>query len=170
MVGYNFPRAEIRGRLEKVNAVQGFAVRCDGCHRLRTALHVDFLPRWVSLSFYDEWKRLQKPQRQSASEARRMRAIVKCRDHHQCRCCGLPAPLDVHELKRRGAGGWVTRENSVTLCRRCHILVGDRIVNVTGDNCDEPLTFSMSKSVFLQIFYSWAHMEYLPHIIVTEES
>lgn len=115
---------------------------------------------------------LQKPQRQTESEIRKVKATVRCRDGHACRCCGKGTydehALDVHELKRRGAGGKVSRENSVTLCRRCHDLVGARLIRVIGDNCDEELLFEMKQRLFSSLFGPRVPRYLVAHILVVK--
>ena len=82
-----------------------------------------------------------KPQRQTSGEIRAAKAAVKSRDGDICRRCGIDYGLDVHELKRRGAGGRVSTENSVTLCRRCHRLIQDRLIYIIGSDCNQQLIF-----------------------------
>ena len=54
-----------------------------------------------------------------------IKAQVRARDKHRCRVCGRK-PVDVHEEKRRGAGGSVSLVNSFAADRACHDLLQGR--------------------------------------------
>ena len=68
-------------------------------------------------------------QRQDRREDEAIKREIRVRDHHTCRCCNRDG-REVHEHKRRGAGGVVSLTNSMTLCKVCHSLIGDRYIQV----------------------------------------
>lgn len=51
---------------------------------------------------------------------------IECyaRDAHRCRVCGITNGMyNLHHILYRSQGGPHTKENLITLCRRCHDLV-----------------------------------------------
>lgn len=90
--------------------------------------------------------------READKADRALKAEIKQRDGYQCRCCGRKDSLEVHERKTRGAGGIVSRENSLTLCRLCHQLAQQYRIEIDGDSCDGPLKFYMSFHVSELVF------------------
>ena len=94
--------------------------------------------------------------RQEQREARRvdrvLKADIKARDGHKCRCCGRRDHLEVHERKTRGAGGVVSRQNSLTVCAACHRLAQQYRILIEGQTCDGKLTFSMSQRIADAVF------------------
>jgi hypothetical protein len=63
------------------------------------------------VSFHPQPKPLPKAleKRQARREAerddRKIKAVIKARDHYACRCCGAKEGLDVHERKTRAVAG-----------------------------------------------------------------
>lgn len=122
----------------------------------------DGLPRtWARISRHG--KSTMKPlpraytkllrQRQDRREVEAIKREIRARDHHECRCCNRRNPLEVHEHKRRGAGGDVSLVNSFTLCRACHSLIQTRHIQVemadglTTFDANFPLRFLVPKDI-----------------------
>lgn len=67
-----------------------------------------------------------KPEPRARTKARKLRhqgdrhaeirAYVFEREQHVCRCCRLRLAESMHELKSRGAGGKVSKTNSIAVC------------------------------------------------------
>lgn len=90
--------------------------------------------------------------RAAEREDRAAKADIKARDKFQCRCCGRKESLDVHERKTRGAGGTVSRANSLTLCRLCHQLAQQYRIQIEGESCDGKLLFTMAQRIADLVF------------------
>ncbi len=66
------------------------------------------------------------------NRAASLRVRVLDRDGRRCVHCASPFELHAHHVQPREAGGPGTEENLVTLCRRCHGLVHDGCLSITG--------------------------------------
>lgn len=99
-------------------------------------------------------KALEKRQdtRDERREDRALKADIKARDGFRCRCCGRRDELEVHERKTRGAGGKVSRANSLTLDRVCHRLAQQYRILIEGKTCEGPLTFTMGAKIAAALF------------------
>ena len=80
------------------------------------------------------------------------RTAVFTRDKHRCRCCGTAGSdrqsleedsvaLDAHHITNRKKflnGGYV-KENGITVCDDCHLLVEEFLTNGHGDPKHDPV-------------------------------
>ena len=100
------------------------------------------------------------------------------REFHNFRCCvcGKKGSIEVHEEKRRGAGGEVSLKNSYLACvpktGACHRLLQDRFIYAEmADGSDQfdatkPLRFTMSQRVADAVF---PHGQLPKHVHVIPE-
>jgi 5-methylcytosine-specific restriction endonuclease McrA len=63
------------------------------------------------------------------------------RDNHQCRVCQNRAE-EMHEIVFRSLGGLVSLNNSIAVCRECHVKLQRHVLDVAGDNANEDLQFA----------------------------
>lgn len=97
-----------------------------------------------------------------------IKAQVRARDKHKCRVCGRK-PVDVHEEKRRGAGGSISLVNSYAADRACHDLLQYRHMYAEmADGSDKfdankPLRFVTSQKVADLL---WANGQVPSHVHV----
>lgn len=98
-----------------------------------------------------------------ATTDRLVKADVKARDQYRCRCCGYRQELEVHERKTRGAGGKVSLDNSLTLCRVCHVLAQQYRIVIEGPTCQGPLRFVMGTAIAAAIF---DHRQVPPQVVI----
>ena len=68
----------------------------------------------------------------SSQASSRLRDFVIARDGHRCRLCGQGAHLHAHHIKWRSRGGPTEANNLVTLCTRCHGLVHQGMLHLSG--------------------------------------
>jgi hypothetical protein len=73
--------------------------------------------------------------RSDAETSPGLRRKVFARDGHRCRHCGSRRDLHAHHVVWRSRGGPTTLANLVTLCRRCHGLVHDGLLDVEVAQC-----------------------------------
>jgi nitrate/TMAO reductase-like tetraheme cytochrome c subunit len=62
------------------------------------------------------------------------------RDNNQCRVCHKRAE-EMHEIVFRSLGGLVSLNNSIAVCRECHVKLQRHILDVNGDNANGDLEF-----------------------------
>jgi hypothetical protein len=96
--------------------------------------------------------------RQAQRDDRAIKAQIKARDQYRCRVTGSRDVLDVHEEKRRGAGGKVSLANSYTVTRVAHDLLQSRhiVAEQDGETFDAnlPIRFVTSQKVADLLFPS----------------
>jgi hypothetical protein len=96
--------------------------------------------------------------RQAQKDDRAIKADVRARDKFRCRVTGSREALDVHEEKRRGAGGKVSLQNSYTVTRVAHDLLQSRhiVAEQDGETFDAnlPIRFVTSQKVADLLFPS----------------
>ena len=62
------------------------------------------------------------------------------RDNHRCRVCHKRAE-EMHEIVFRSLGGLVSLNNSIAVCRACHVHLQRHVLDVVGDNANEEMQF-----------------------------
>lgn len=62
----------------------------------------------------------------------RLRHFIQNRDGHACICCAARANLQVHHIVWRSQGGKTNSSNLACVCARCHALIHDRILTISG--------------------------------------
>ena len=62
----------------------------------------------------------------------RLRRRVLERDHHRCCRCGRRRGLMVHHAQWHSRGGATTLDNTLAACARCHGLIHDELLFVSG--------------------------------------
>jgi hypothetical protein len=88
--------------------------------------------------------------------------VIRAFHEFRCSVCGKKGSIEVHEEKRRGAGGEVTLVNSYLACvpptGACHALLQDRFIYAEmADGSEDfdarkPMRFSMSQRVADAVF------------------
>jgi hypothetical protein len=112
--------------------------------------------------------------RADVRDDRKVKAEIRAFHGHRCCVCLKKGSLEVHEEKRRGAGGPVSLRNSYTACvlptGACHHLLQYRHIyaeRVDGEepfDATMPLRFTMSRSVADAVFPS-GHVPRHVHVL-----
>lgn len=113
--------------------------------------------------------------RQAQKDDRAVKATIRAFHGHRCAVCRKRGSLEVHEQKRRGAGGVVSLENSYPVCvlptGACHDLLQSRHIEAEmADGAEafdarRPLKFTMGQRVADLVFPSGqipAHVHVIP--------
>ena len=74
----------------------------------------------------------QEEARSDAAVTGRLRRRVLAREGHRCASCGSRRSLMIHHVVWASRGGPTVPVNLVTLCARCHALVHDELLFVSG--------------------------------------
>lgn len=134
------------------------------------------------MTFAPNWKPLPRAvakarkARMESNDDRKSKAEIRAFHGHRCTCCLRKGSLEVHEEKRRGAGGIVSLQNSYLACvpptGACHALLQRRFISCERKDSQEPfdarepLLFTMSARVLNEAFPGWTP---LPHWHVIPE-
>lgn len=76
---------------------------------------------------------------------------VRTRDKEACRVCSRKT-REVHERLFKSLGGVASLENSLCLCKICHLYAHAHGFKVFGTSCNGKLTFQMCQAVSHDIF------------------
>lgn len=79
-----------------------------------------------------------------------LRRKILARDGYRCRHCGKRGRLHAHHLELRSQNGPTVESNLAPLCDRCHGLVHDGLLFVTGDPEDE-LVFRDTRGEIIEV-------------------
>jgi hypothetical protein len=108
--------------------------------------------------------------KRAVSEDKKAKAEIREFHGQRCTCCQRKGYLEVHEEKRRGAGGVVSLQNSYLACvpptGSCHALLQQRHIYAERKDGREPfdatkpLRFTMSRRVLNQVFGGWTPLKH----------
>lgn len=70
-----------------------------------------------------------------------VRKAVLVRDGYRCRCCGTADKVDVHHMRFRSAGGSDSRNNTLVMCRCCHLELHAYRLHIAGADADTRVKF-----------------------------